>query len=81
MNMILFYGIPLVIGGLLFATEHYAFCFVYIVATALQDFLPKVIMNRDGDARFLVLLHWVAQLVVTIGAVYAIYLVIKLLFF
>lgn len=81
MDLILFYGIPLAISALFFATGHYTMFFIYIVATALQDYLPKVIMNKNGDARFLVLLHMAAQLLVTIGAVYAIYLVIALLFF
>ena len=81
MNVILFYGIPLAIGSLFFYSEHYIVCFIYIVAVSLQDFLPNAIMNRDGDVRFLVLLNLLAQVVVTAGTVYAIYLLIRLLFF
>ena len=81
MGLLMFYGIPIAFGALFFATEHYAVFFVYIVATCLQDFLPKIIMNKDGDARFLFLLHLVAQVIVTVCAIYAIYLIVMLLFF
>ena len=81
MNLLMFYGIPLAFGALFFATEHYGVLVAYVIATALQDFLPKIIMNKDGDARLLFLLHLLAQAVVTVCAIYAIYLIIVLLFF
>lgn len=82
MKFILFYyGIPLAISALFFATGHYTIFFTYVIATALYEYLPKALMNKQGDARFLFLLNMIVQLLVAGCGIYSIYLVITLLFF